>query len=64
MGSEPLTPEAVLASVARDPRLETERERCWVYRELAGWSRGFSRADYERAGGACAAFPFDEFPWH
>ncbi len=41
-----------------------QRERCWVYHEMARWSRGFSEKDYAGAGReGCAAFPFDEFPW-
>jgi para-nitrobenzyl esterase len=62
MGSEPVTVESALASVGADPRLDTPRERCWVYHELASWSRGFSRERYEALSG-CAEFPFDEFPW-
>jgi para-nitrobenzyl esterase len=62
MGSEPLTPQAVEASVASDPRLKTPRERCWVYRELAYWSRGNNRADYDRRE-ECKPYPYDEFPW-
>jgi len=62
MGSEPVSVESALASVGADPRLDTPRERCWVYRELAAWSRGFSRERYDSLAG-CAEFPFDAFPW-
>jgi para-nitrobenzyl esterase len=62
MGSEPLTVEGVLASVAADPRLGTVRARCHVYRELAGRARGFDRAGYERIA-ECRSHPFDDFPW-
>ena len=61
MGSEPATVAGVVASVAKDPRLATAKERCWVYRELAARSRGFDRADYEKLD--CGEFPYDEFPW-
>jgi len=64
MTSDSVTPEAVLASVETDPRLTTQRDRCWVYRELAVRSRGFGVEDYPNAGReGCAEFPFDEFPW-
>ena len=61
MGSEPVTVEAVVASVASDPRLGSERERCWVYHELAVRGRGFDRERYDSM--ECDAYPFDEFPW-
>jgi hypothetical protein len=48
--------------VGADSRLDTPRERCWVYRELAAWSRGFSRERYEALPG-CAELPFEAFPW-
>jgi para-nitrobenzyl esterase len=64
MGSEPVTVESVVAAVDADPRLASQRERCWVYHEMARWSRGFGESDYRGAGReGCAAFPFDEFPW-
>jgi para-nitrobenzyl esterase len=62
MGSEPVTPSAVLAAIEADPRLESQRDRCWVYRELAAWGRGFTQEDYDRLE-ACREFPFDAFPW-
>jgi para-nitrobenzyl esterase len=64
MGSEAVTVESVLAQVESDPRLATQRERCFVYHELAAWGRGFEREQYESAGrGGCAEFPYEEFPW-
>ncbi len=64
MGSEPVTIESVLASVDADPRLKTQRDRCFVYHELARWGDGFGEAQYATAGReGCAAFPFDAFPW-
>ena len=64
MGSEPVTPESVLASVDADPRLRSQRDRCFVYHELARWSRGFTEAEYASAGRqGCAPHPFEQFPW-
>jgi para-nitrobenzyl esterase len=60
MGSEPVTQESVVAAVAADPRLAAPRQRCWVYRELALWSRGFGKDDY---ASICPDFPIDAFPW-
>jgi hypothetical protein len=62
MGSEPVTIEGVLAGVEADTRLATPRARCWVYHELAAWSRGFSREDYDALAG-CKEHAFDAFPW-
>lgn len=65
MGSEPVTVESVVASVDADPRLTSQKERCWVFHEMARWSRGFSEKDYASAGReGCAAYPFEEFPWN
>jgi para-nitrobenzyl esterase len=64
MGSDPVEPAGVLASVDADPRLDTQRERCWVYHELARWSLGLAERDYPSAGReGCAAYPLDGFPW-
>ena len=52
----------IVSGPGADPQLDTPRERCWVYRELAAWSRGFSRERYDALAG-CAEFPFDAFPW-
>ena len=42
----------------------TQRDRCFVYRELARWGDGFGEAQYATAGReGCAEFPFDAFPW-
>jgi para-nitrobenzyl esterase len=65
MGSEPVTPESVIAAVDADPRLRSQRERCWVYRELAQWSRGFDASLYPSAGReGCREYPLDAFPWN
>jgi len=64
MGSEPVTIPSVLASVDSDPRLKTQRDRCFVYHELARWGGGFGEPQYATAGReGCSAFPFDAFPW-
>jgi para-nitrobenzyl esterase len=64
MGSEPVTVEAVLASVEEDRLLTTQRERCFVYHALARWGRGFGPEQYPTAGRTgCAEFPFEAFPW-
>jgi len=65
MGSEPVTVASVLASVDADPRLETQRDRCFVYHELARWGApGFGEAEYASAGReGCASYPFADFPW-
>jgi hypothetical protein len=56
--------EEILADVERDPRLPERKHRCAIYHDLAKWSRGFDEQDYwQVAGGACAAYPLDEFPW-
>jgi para-nitrobenzyl esterase len=60
MGSEPVTPDGVVAAVAADARLATPRDRCWVYHELAQWSRGFGRDEY---AALCADHPYEQFPW-
>jgi para-nitrobenzyl esterase len=64
MGSDPVEPAGVLAAVDADPRLETRRERCWVYYELARWSQGLDEERYPTVGReGCAEYPFDGFPW-
>ena len=46
---------SVIADVARDPRLETQAERCEVYRDLARGGDVLSIADYaKQEGGACS----------
>ncbi|MEW6271855.1 MAG: carboxylesterase family protein, partial [Thermodesulfobacteriota bacterium] len=58
------TREEILADVERDPRLASRKERCAIYRDLVEYSRGFDAEDYWKvAGGACAAFPLEDFPW-
>ena len=65
MGSKQVTRESVVASVDTDPRLTSQRDRCFVYRELARWSRGLTEAEYATAGHeGCGPFPFETFPWN
>jgi len=65
MGSEPVTIASVLAAVDTDPRLSSQRDRCFVYRELARWGDGFGKQQYATAGReGCAKYPFDAFPWN
>jgi para-nitrobenzyl esterase len=60
MGSEPMEPKQVLASIDSDPRLTSQRERCWVYHETFRWSKD----EYEKTTGEkCSGYPFDAFPW-
>jgi len=64
MSNEAVTAASVLAAVDTDPRLPTQREKCMIFRELAAWSRGFTKEDYPRAGRlGCAEYPFDAYPW-
>jgi para-nitrobenzyl esterase len=64
MGSDPVTPASVLAAVEADARLESQRERCWVYRELVRWSMGLAEGDYAGASReGCAEYPIADFPW-
>ncbi|MFQ5416229.1 MAG: carboxylesterase/lipase family protein [Myxococcota bacterium] len=66
MGSAPVTVESVLAEIAADPRLETQRERCFVYRQIAKWDEdlGFGPEEYLDAGPTgCREWPYDEWPW-
>jgi hypothetical protein len=59
-----VTSASVIAAVDGDARLPTQRDKCRVFRNLAGWGRGFDRKDYPTAGAqGCAQFPFDDYPW-
>ena len=56
--------ESLIAAVDADPRLPTQRDKCRVFRTLAGWSPGFTREQYATAGAhGCADYPFDGYPW-
>ncbi|HEY8515846.1 MAG TPA: carboxylesterase family protein [Candidatus Binatia bacterium] len=57
------TREKILADVEQDPRLPSRKERCALYRTLVqSWH--FTAEDYWKvAGGSCASFPLDAYPW-
>ncbi|HZR84746.1 MAG TPA: carboxylesterase family protein [Candidatus Binatia bacterium] len=55
------TRAAVLAGVDSDPRLADAKDRCAVLRDLARWSRGFSKDDYAVVA-ACAPYPIEAAP--
>jgi len=64
LSNEGQTRASVIAAVDADPRLPTQRDKCRIFRSLATWSRGFTRAEYPTAGAhGCADFPFESFPW-
>jgi para-nitrobenzyl esterase len=58
------TTEALVAEIEADPRLETQRDRCLVYYELARSGRFLDERSYASAGRhGCAAFPYASYPW-
>ena len=60
MSSNAVTQSSVLAAVDSDPRLATQKDKCRIFRELADWSRGFTKKDYPTAGKqGCKEYPFD-----
>jgi para-nitrobenzyl esterase len=64
MGSPPETRERILADIAADPRLETPKQKCTVYRELLVWGRDITEEEYTTVwNGGCAAYPLDAWPW-
>ena len=64
MSADAVTAAGVLAAVDDDPRLPTQRDKCMIYRDLAQWSRGFTKKDYPTAGRqGCKEYPFDTYPW-
>jgi para-nitrobenzyl esterase len=64
MSSESVSASGVLAAVDEDPRLPTQREKCAIYRQLADFSRGFTREQYAHAGrSGCGDYPYDAYPW-
>jgi para-nitrobenzyl esterase len=60
MAGDALTKAKIVASIATDPRLPTQRAKCRRFRELALFSDHFTRAEYPAA---CASYPIDSFPW-
>jgi para-nitrobenzyl esterase len=64
LASGALSPPDVLAAVDTDPRLPSQRDKCAVYRELADWGLGVTRAQYASASKeTCKQYPFDQYPW-
>jgi para-nitrobenzyl esterase len=64
MSSEAVTQEGVVERVAMDPRFESWRERCEVYRGFVGRIARMSEEWYESVGeGTCRAYPLDAYPW-
>ncbi len=64
MSADAVTATSVLAAVDHDPRLPTQRDKCMIYRDLAQWSRGFTKKDYPTAGHqGCKEYPLDAYPW-
>jgi para-nitrobenzyl esterase len=61
MSADSVSEEQVIAAIASDPRLATQRDRCAVYRRLARWGRAFDAGRY--AGAGCASYPIAEYPW-
>jgi para-nitrobenzyl esterase len=61
MSSEFVTEERVVAQVAADPRLPTQRDKCEIYGRLAHWSPAFDEDDYLRAG--CGEVPLAASSW-
>jgi para-nitrobenzyl esterase len=66
MSPDSVSEASLLAAVEADPRLPTQRDKCTIYRELAGWGwfDDFTKKDYPTAGkSGCREFPFDKYPW-
>jgi hypothetical protein len=64
MASDAVTSHEILAAVDDDPRLSTQKDKCLIFRELAEWSRGFTKKEYASAGQkGCSEYPFDGYPW-
>src|SRR5262249_44744313 len=63
LSTEGETRESVVAAVDADPRLPTQRDKCRVFRTLAGGSPGFARGRSAPAGAPRGAdYPFDGYP--
>jgi para-nitrobenzyl esterase len=60
MSGDAITTEEVLANVATDPRLPSKKDKCSVWRDLANWARGVTKAEY---AARCSEYPIDEYPW-
>ncbi len=62
MESRTYEPEELIERVSGDSRLETDRQRCVVYRGMATLSAGFGRRAY-REEAPCGDYPWDDYPW-
>lgn len=62
-GAQTWTAQGLSRKVANDERLTTPRQRCAVYRQMAVFGRGFTRADYADPERGCEDFPYDAWPW-
>jgi len=60
MAGDTLTKAKIVSAIESDARLPTPRAKCKRFRELALYSRYYTRAEYEQA---CAQYPIDAFPW-
>lgn len=60
MSNETVTTAGVIAAVADDARLPTQRDKCTIYRALTQGARGFTSEQYVST---CAAYPLDAYPW-
>ncbi len=66
MSPDGVSEKSLMAAIEGDPRLPTQRDKCAIYRELAGWGwySDFTKKDYPTAGkSGCKEFPFDKYPW-
>ncbi|MBY0402241.1 carboxylesterase family protein [Myxococcota bacterium] len=58
VGTDRIDPALVLARAERDPRLESDEERCRVFRNFVQWSEALTPEGYaEIASGACRRYP-------
>jgi para-nitrobenzyl esterase len=62
--AEVRTAAQIIADIDADPRIVGQVNKCRVFHELAGWTHGIRKIDYDHIGQrGCAEFPFDQFPW-
>ena len=64
MSSDTVTGEELIERVSKDPRFESWRERCEVYRGFVVRIARMSEEQYQSVGeGACRPYPIDAYPW-
>jgi para-nitrobenzyl esterase len=66
MSPDAVSEKSLMVAIDADPRLPTQRDKCTIYRELAGWGwyADFTRNEYPAAGkNGCKEFPFEKYPW-